>query len=289
MEISLITDEISADPETAIELGVEWGVRNFELRGFYADRVPRLTAYQKDKLQDILERYQARIVALSPGLFKFPLPAKRWENFPVAAIEADIHRNWKTADDLIQVHLNEILPESIAYARELGATILLAFSFQRGGQPAEHVPDVVLETLRKAAEMTAAAGMILAIEVESGFWADTGARSAEILDAINHPALRINWDPANAFEAGDIPYPDGYDHIRKYLAHVHFKDVRRLPDGRHQYIIGGDVDWTGQIQALVRDHFAGFISVETHMQPKVSSARQALQRLRELQGQPHEP
>jgi sugar phosphate isomerase/epimerase len=285
MEISLITDEISADPETAIELGVEWGVKNFELRGYYAERVPRLTSYQKDKLQEVLERYQARIVALSPGLFKFPLPTQKWECFPVATIEADIHPKWKTAYDLAQVHLNEILPESIAYARELGTTLLLAFSFQRGGQSTEHVPDVVLESLRKAAEMTAAAGMKLAIEVEAGFWADTGSRCADMLKAINHPALGVNWDPANAFEAGDDPYPDGYLHIRNYLAHVHFKDIRRLPDGRHEYVVGGDVDWAGQIQALARDGYPGFISIETHMQPKVSSNQRALQELRKLQGQ----
>jgi hypothetical protein len=33
MKISIVTDEISSDVETAIELGLEWGVRDFELRG----------------------------------------------------------------------------------------------------------------------------------------------------------------------------------------------------------------------------------------------------------------
>ena len=285
MEISLITDELSADPETAIELGVEWGVRNFELRGYFTNRVPRFSPYQKDKLQELLERYQARVVALSPGLFKFPLPAERWDSFPVAAIEAKNHRSWKSAYDRVQMHLNELLPESIAYAKKLGATIILAFSFHRGDLPAGRAPDFVLDTLRKASGMTAAEGLTLTIEVESGFWADTGSRSAQLLDAINQPTLRINWDPGNAIEADDVPYPNGYAQIRKYLAHVHFKDARRLPNDRFEYTIGGDVNWAGQIQALVQDHYSGFISVETHMQPKVASARNALQRLRQLIGQ----
>jgi len=282
MEISLITDEISADLETAIELGTEWGVRNFELRGYFANRVPHLTLYQKDKLNEILGRYQSRIIALSPGLFKFPISAERWGTFPVGVIEAENHRVWRTAVDLVKVHLYELLPKTIALAKELGVTTILAFSFQRSDKQGGNAPDLVKETLREAAELTASEGMKLAIEVESGFWADTGARTARLLNEVNHPGLGVNWDLANALEAGDIPFPDGYSHIQKYLTHLHFKDARLLSDNQYEYTIGGNVDWNGQIQALVHDGYAGFISVETHMQPKVASAHQALLRLRQL-------
>jgi sugar phosphate isomerase/epimerase len=279
MKISLITDEISADPETAIELGAAWGISNFELRGYYADRAPMLTSYQKDKLGEILERYQARVVALSPGLFKFPLPASRWASFSVAAIEADMHRSWASVYDLAKKHLHELLPASLEYAQQLGTKIITAFSFSRGGAPAGQAPDTVLDILRQAAENAEAAGLILAIEVEAGFWGDTGQRTAQLLEAVGHPALRVNWDPGNAVEAGDIPYPDGYAHIKQHVAHVHFKDARRLPGGGYDYAIDGDVDWEGQLQALVRDGYDGYISVETHMQPKVASAQRSLQRL----------
>lgn len=282
MQISLITDEISADPETAIELGIEWGVHDFELRGYYAQRAPLLTPYQRDRLRETLLRSQARIVALSPGLFKFPWPPQHWEAFPVAAIEAELHGLWKTAYDRAQTHLDELLPASIAYAQELGATTILAFGFHRGSYPASEPPDGVLETLRRAAELTAAAGLTLAIENESNFWADTGAHTAAMLAAINHPALRANWDPGNALEAGDTPYPDGYEHIRPYLAHVHFKDARRVEGGGYEYAVDGDVDWASQIRLLACEGYGGFISVETHLQPKVSCARAALARLRQL-------
>ena len=45
MDISIITDELSGDPETAFELGLEWGVSRFELRGVHDERVPRLSAH----------------------------------------------------------------------------------------------------------------------------------------------------------------------------------------------------------------------------------------------------
>ena len=35
VKLAIVTDEISADPETAIELGAEWGIHDFELRGVF--------------------------------------------------------------------------------------------------------------------------------------------------------------------------------------------------------------------------------------------------------------
>src|SRR5512135_695169 len=87
MMISIVTDEISADPETAIELGTEWGIHDFELRGFFNDRAPRLSAYQRRHLRDVLEEHQARIIAISPGLFKCACPSERADRLPLGWME----------------------------------------------------------------------------------------------------------------------------------------------------------------------------------------------------------
>jgi sugar phosphate isomerase/epimerase len=94
--------------------------------------------------------------------------------------------------------------------------------------------------------------------------------------------LLVNWDPGNAYHAGDSPYPGGYEAVRPFVAHVHFKDVSREAAGGYRYAVEGDIDWAGQIAALKRDGYAGYISVESHMQPKVGSARALLHRLRRL-------
>jgi sugar phosphate isomerase/epimerase len=282
MKISLVTDEISADPETAIELGVAWGIRDFELRGFGANRVPNFSAFEKQRLRELLEEYEARIVAISPGLFKIPCPGEKREHFPLRVIDAALYAGWRAARDLLRYHLEELLPASVAYAQEVGARRIIIFSFERGGFPAGPVPDEVLEALHRAAQSAASAGMQLAIEVEEGFWADTGEHTADLIRRVDHPALKVNWDPGNALSAGDDPYPTGYAAVRPFVAHVHFKDLLRRPDGGSQYAIEGDIDWAGQIAALIRDGFDGYISIESHMQPKVSSARALLDRLRRL-------
>ncbi|MGA9398565.1 MAG: sugar phosphate isomerase/epimerase family protein [Anaerolineaceae bacterium] len=282
MRISIITDEISADPETAVELGVQWGVKDFELRGYYCDRVPRLTAYQKQRLQEVLDRYDARVIALSPGLFKFPFPAKQPEEIPLPWLDQLYYEKWAAAHKQIEEHLNELLPESLDYACELGAQNVIIFAFSRGGQSPGEPPDELLNCLLKAAERTKASGLQLVIENEAGFWADTGERTGYIVQQINHPALGVNWDPGNAFFEGDTPYPNGYDSIRGRVKHVHFKDAIRNKQGGYEYSVDGGINWAGQICALKADGYQGYISVETHLRPKVAVAKAALERLSNL-------
>lgn len=285
MKISLITDEISSDPETAIELGVTWGVRNFELRGFFTDRAPRFSAYQKQRLRDMLEDYQASVIAIGPGLFKVPLPPPIAPRATLGWMDYSAYENWSAARSAARQHLEELLPESLEYAHELGASKVLIFGFDRAGAPPGEAPEGALTILRLAAERAGSAGLELVLENEAGFWADTGARTAQMVRAVDHPNLRINWDPANAYFAGEQPFPQGYTTVRGLVGHVHFKDARRQGAGEPQYAVQGDIDWAGQIQALASDGYDGYISVETHMRPKVESARLALERLRALLSQ----
>jgi sugar phosphate isomerase/epimerase len=282
MKISLVTDEISADLETAIELGTGWGIHDFELRGFGTQRVPLFSDFQKQRVRELLEEYGARVVAISPGLFKIPYPVKKRERFPLQVFDSDLYQKWHDANSLVDYHLHELLPSSINYAREVGADKIIIFSFDRGSNPPGLAPDEILESLHLAAEQADKSGLQLVIEVEDGFWADTGSRTARLARAINQPALGVNWDPANAIFAGDIPYPDGYQAVRNYIRHVHFKDVVHIVNGGYRYDLNGEIDWIGQIHALAADGYKGFISVEPHMQPKVASTRALTMRLKDL-------
>lgn len=282
MKISLITDEISADPETAFELGVAWGVKDFELRCMDTQRVPLFSDYQKERLKELVDEFGVKLIAISPGLFKCPFPARQRQRFALRAFDQSLYQQWRTAIDILKYHREELLPASLEFARDFGAGMVIIFSFQRGDASPQQAPDEVLEVIHDAAQQAQNAGTLLAIEVESQFWADTGQNAADLIRKIDHPGLCVNWDPANAYEAGDVPYPEGYQALKEYVRHVHFKDARRETGGRYVYAIDGDIDWAGQIKALQKDQYSGFISVETHMQPKVRSARDALLRLHKL-------
>jgi sugar phosphate isomerase/epimerase len=283
MHICLLTDEISADPETAIELGVAWGVHDFELRGYFTDRAPLFSPYQKERLRSLLAEYNARIVSLGPGLFKMPLPAAQSPQDSLAWLECGAYERWAEAQRLVHYHLEVLLPTSLEYARELGIPRLAIFGFDRSGAPPGNPPSEAIEILRQAACQADAYGVELVLENEAGFWADTGQRTAQIIRLVDHPALGVNWDPGNAFFAGDCPYPDGYSAVRGLVRHVHFKDACRDPEsGEFRYTLDGQIDWAGQIMALASDGYSGFISIETHLRPKVDAARLSLKRLKRL-------
>ena len=89
-----------------------------------------------------------------------------------------------------------------------------------------------------------------------------------MLAAIDHDNLKVVWDPANAYLAGEEPFPRGYDLLdSRRIAHVHAKDCK-VED--HKPVWGPlgkqDVDWVGQIAALKEDGYNGYINLETHWQ-----------------------
>ena len=287
MKLSILTDEVSADPETAIELAKMWGVEAIELRGIGEARYPNVSDFWRARVPELVRESGLPVAALSPGLFKIPYPQPpapetrilRWE-------DAMVFDRYSSADALVRFHLEELLPDTIAAAKQLGAGVIVCFSFDRGHEvsPDEPVPDAVIDVLRDAARKVGEAGLTLAVEAEHICWGDTGVRTAELVRRVGHPALGVNWDPANAYRAGeDHPYPEGYGAVRDLVRHVHYKDAAADPrTGVRGFVFDGVVDWAGQITALKRDGYRGYISVETHVRPKVESARRSVERLRAL-------
>ena len=289
MKLSILTDEVSADLETAIELARMWGVEAIELRGIGEQRYPNVPAFWRARVPELVREAGLPVAALSPGLFKIPYPYSpasetrilRWE-------DAMVFERYGNADALVRFHLEELLPSAIAAAKELGAGVIVCFSFDRGAEvpPDAPVPEAVIHVLHEAARKVGEAGLTLAVEAEHICWGDTGVRTAELVRRVGHPALGINWDPANAYRAGeDHPYPEGYAAVRDLVRHVHYKDAATDPrTGVRGFVFDGVVDWAGQIAALRHDGYQGYISVETHVRPKVEYARRSVERLRTLIG-----
>lgn len=282
MRIALVTDELSGDPGTAFELGLEWGIRDFELRGVHDRRVPRIEPHLRRRLVRSVRDLGVSITALSPGLFKIPLPAAVPPHANLGWMDKDFDMAWSAARAGMADHLDNLLPQSLELAAELGAPLVVAFSFQRGGDRADAAPGAVVEALARASEAAQAAGIAVAVETEEGHWANTGARTAALVAATGASDLGVNWDPANALIDGDVPYPDGYRAVRGLVRNVHFKDVAVEPDGRWRIAEDGGVDWAGQIAALLADGYDGPIALEPHLSPSVASCRRALARLRGL-------
>ena len=125
---------------------------------------------------------------------------------------------------------------------------------------------VKAKNLRGVIPTRVAKGVINGLENEHACNIASGRETARLLAAVDHPNLRDVWDPANALVAGEVPYPDGYNRLPfDRIAHVHAKDCRVRDRKVTFHAFGeGQVDWQGQIHALARDGYRGWISLETH-------------------------
>jgi sugar phosphate isomerase/epimerase len=281
MTVAVVTDELSDDPETALELAAEMGLRHVELRGIGGRRVPRIDPVWEMRLPELLRRFEMRVVAISPGLFKIPLPAPVPEDFQVLRWQ-DIaeSRRGRELEAQLTDHSTALMEESIAFAARFECPVIAVFGFEKP-EHAVRMPEAVPRLLADAARKAAQAGITLALENEHICWADTGERTAALVREIGSPNLRVNWDPGNAYRAGETPFPDGYRAVRGLVGHVHVKDARRSASGAYEWAVHGGVDWEGQLHALRADGYQGSVVIETHVRPKIASARITLRRIEE--------
>ncbi|NUO84061.1 sugar phosphate isomerase/epimerase, partial [candidate division KSB1 bacterium] len=162
------------------------------------------------------------------------------------------------------------------------APTIIIFGFKRSAEDAPHDERNILEVLRRAASSAKQHGLTLAVENEPGFWCDTGTNTARMLAQIDLPNLRANWDPCNAIGTKEIPYPQGYEAIKKWIVNVHVKDTSKGATVSCVPIGAGKVDWRGQLQALVRDRVVAHVTIETHCLPLLENSRKNLETLRGL-------
>lgn len=258
MKISLITDECTHDPFTAIELGKRWGIDHYEIRYAHRWRVPEGPAWAADQVAAAVKAYGVTVTAISPGLFK---PVMRTDG-------SKIPLSTETAAE-IRRHLDELLPRFFDFAGRLATRNITVFALPKPAGAGDGPPSIVIDSLAEAAGKAATAGFTLLLENGQGSWADTGAASRAILDAVNSPALRMTWDPANVVHGGfaEDPVREGYPLIKPYVANVHVKDaVCQAGKGKWVMLGQGRVDWNAQIAALRADGYEGFLTAEPHLQ-----------------------
>jgi len=252
-----ITDEFSPDLETAVRSMSEIGMQGAELRMLFGKNIADLTDDEVDRAIALVRAHGLEIISIASPLLKCVLPAA-----------PDVDPRFQQ-DMFAAKHTFEDQPRLTArvfeIARRTGAKIVRVFSFWRTQDP-DAVFDRVVAALRDLAAQAEPHGITIGLENEHACNIGTGAETARLLAALDHPHLKVVWDPANALVAGENPYPEGYGRIPvSRIAHVHAKDCR-VHDHKAEWLeLGtGSVDWSGQIAALVRDGYRGWISLETH-------------------------
>jgi L-ribulose-5-phosphate 3-epimerase len=258
--VAVINDEISQDFGRACEVAAtEFGMSWIELRGMWNKNVLNLDAKEMDEARRILEKYRLRVTDIASPLFKVDWPGAPKSKFSPKRDQFNADFTFDQQD--------EVLERSIELTKAFQTDRIRCFDFWRLDDQAPYRKDIDAKLL-DAATLAGKKGVTLVLENEMSCNTATGAEAARTLQAVPSPHLLLNWDPGNATERGETPYPQGYDLLPKNrLGHCHCKDSAKKANGQgYEWAAMGRgmIDWEGQFRALKRDGYQLGVSLETH-------------------------
>lgn len=276
-KLGVITDEITQDFEQALIWAKGFGLNWVELRFVWGKYVTEFTPDDVKRAKDLLAKYGLSVSVVDSPYFKTVLPgtSSKFDEGKRDPLQSDIGQQ------------ESVLHRAIARARDFGTDKVRIFAFLRVADP-KTVFERVARELEKSALIAKGENIRLVLENEFSCNVATGAESAAMLEAVKSPALGLNWDPGNAYAAGETkPYPDGYAPIdRKRIWHMHLKDAQENPKGDEPVwrpIGGGRIDYVGQFRAALKDGYDGTMSLETHYlnaaKDKEASSRESMEGL----------
>jgi sugar phosphate isomerase/epimerase len=254
--LGVITDEITQDFEKALLWVKGYGLEWVELRFVWDKYVTNFTADDVKRANDLLARHGMKVSVVDSPYFKTLLPGTKSK---FASGKSD-----RLQSDYSQQE--SVLQRAMARAKDFGTEKVRIFSFLRADDP-NAVFDRVAKELEKTAAIAEREGIRLVLENEFSCNIATGAESAAMLKVVKSPALGLNWDPGNAYDAGETPFPNGYELLDKSrIWHMHLKDGVPGRKGVVEWapIGGGKIDFVGQFRALIKDGYRATMSLETH-------------------------
>src|SRR6185312_8529953 len=232
--LSGFADEISPDPAEQLAVLAAESITHLEFRGAWSTNVADLDDAHLASFRAALDDAGVSVSAIGSPIGKIGIGD---------AFEPEKDRLRRIAD----------------VAHELGTSLVRVFSFFiPAGEPPERYRQQVIDRLAELTEIAAASGLVLAHENEKLIYGDTPQRCADLITAIDSPALRATFDAANFVQCGVRPHTEGFDLLRPHLEYVQIKDAiaatgQVVPAGKGH----GEVRET--LAALASEGFHGYL------------------------------
>jgi sugar phosphate isomerase/epimerase len=257
-KLGVITDEVSPDlGETLKTFYPKYGLRWAEIRDLQIGGKNKYVykSASKEEIKDIrkqLDDAGVKLSMLDTAFYKIALPGTNPLQEGAGELNPSEGEFTRQMDEL---------KRAADCAHALGTKKVRIFTFLRVANP-DTIFDRIVEELNKAIMVAKEQDVVLVVENEHSCNTATGTETAKLFNAVKDRTLMHNWDPGNCFEAGEEPFPKGWnmlDHER--IVHIHLKDAA----GKAWKPIGaGEIDFVGQFQALKDMKFAQTLSLETH-------------------------
>ncbi len=248
--ISAFADEISPDPREQVAVLKACNVRHIEFRSIHKTNVLALSDEQVREFKRLLDGEGFKLSAIGSPVGKYPI------------------------DQPFEPHLDRF-KRAVELCGVFGTPNVRVFSYYPPGNDPNFDPKgwpahraEVIRRMRAKAELAAKAGVTLFHENEHRIYGDSPDRVADLLGAVNSPALRAAYDAANYVFCGYDPV-HGWERTKQYTAHLHIKDWRRnwREAGTEYGVIPGTGD--GKIAHSIRDAvgrgYKGYAVMEPHL------------------------
>lgn len=257
--ISLLTDEIARTPEEAIAFARQYGIRWVELRGVPGVNGPPYAYLAEEKLREVAKDLKAAglgVSFLNTPLLKFAMPgtepARRREQTAAQKMTQNEYEK-----QLFERRIDD-LRKAILAAHIFQVKGVRVFTFARVAEPESVFPKIA-EVIDEMVSIAEKEGVELLVENESSCNVATCAELKRICELVPRKGFGINWDPVNALNSKEQPFPEGYALLPKKRIHNVQMKARGL-------VIGPDLlDWGGIFTTLAQDGYKGKVGLETHV------------------------
>lgn len=127
------------------------------------------------------------------------------------------------------------------------------------GAMREKATDLLVNSLARVAGHAEERGVIVCMETHDD-WCDP-AHVAAVVERVNSPAVRVNWDIMHPVRTAGVSMDDAFQTLRPWIRHLHIHDgskssAKLLPIGT------GEIDHRRALELLLKDGYDGYISGE---------------------------
>lgn len=205
----IFADEVSRDFDEAVKQSREAGADYVEVRGgIWGKSVTNADDGDVKRMQEVLDKYNVKVGAIGSPFGKCSFEKEDYEKHVA------------------------FFPRMVELAHIFNTNIIRMFAFWlpkelRGNE--RNRPNIkdylgeIAPRLKPAAKIAEQEGVILALETEGSTMVGTCAEARAVIDAVESDAIKMAWDVNNGWHCGELPYPNGYSHIKGLVRHIHVK------------------------------------------------------------------
>lgn len=237
---SAFGDEIAPELEKQLDVMTQLNIHHLEIRRVNKKMVAEQTLEEIREIKRILTRKGCSISAIGSAIGK-------------CSILYDFSEHLKEVNRVMN------------YAELLETNKIRMFSFviPDGDDPYKYT-DEVLRRLDYLVNLAAKRGFIFFHEDEKPVFGNNAARCEIVMREFFSDHFKMAFDPANFVQFGQETYPDCWNLLKKYVAHMHIKDAL-FSDKSVQVVGEGEGHVKEILSDLYKSNYDGFLVLEPHI------------------------